>query len=77
MKLDDKRTIGRKFLLSKIRFCSSIILNQWTNVQQRTNTKQEVKHFSPLLVVDTIGKVAYKINLPTQAQIHHKFMFLS
>ena len=39
-------------------------------MQERTNVKLGPKYFDPFQVVDTIGPIAYKLNLLEIAQIH-------
>ena len=40
------------------------------SVQRRSNHKLSYKYFGPYLILQTIGKVAYKVQLPATSQIH-------
>ena len=40
------------------------------SVARRTNQKLNYKYFGPYLVLQTVGKVAYKLQLPATSQIH-------
>jgi len=40
------------------------------SVQRRSNHKLNYKYFGPYLILQTVGKVAYKIQLPATRQIH-------
>jgi hypothetical protein len=40
------------------------------SVARHTNQKLSYKYFGPYLVLQTVGKVAYKIQLPATSQIH-------
>jgi len=40
------------------------------SVQRRSNHKLSYKYFGPYLILQTVGKVAYKIQLPATSQIH-------
>ena len=44
-----------------------------TTVQMRSNQKLAKKYFGPFKIVATIGKVAYKLQLPQEARIHNVF----
>lgn len=40
------------------------------SVTHRTSQKLSYKYFGPYLILQTIGKVAYKLQLPATSQIH-------
>ena len=40
------------------------------SVARRANQKLSYKYFRPYLVLQTVGKVAYKLQLPANSQIH-------
>ena len=40
------------------------------SVQRRSNQKLSYKYFEPYLILQTVGKVAYKLQLPATSQIH-------
>lgn len=42
-------------------------------VQVRANQKLVVKYFGPFQVLDCIGPVAYKLQLPTDAKVYNVF----
>jgi len=42
-------------------------------VQSRSNYKLTPKYYGPFQVEAKVGKVAYKLKLPTSAQIHSTF----
>lgn len=43
------------------------------SVQKRTNQKLAHKNYGPFQVIERVGKVAYKLILPLDAQIHNVF----
>ena len=44
-----------------------------TSVQQRINNKLSPKFYGPFQVLEVIGKVAYKLKLPSDSQVHNVF----
>jgi hypothetical protein len=40
------------------------------SVLPRTNLKLSFKYFSPFKILDRVGKVAYRLQLPNQSAIH-------
>nr|KYP37702.1 hypothetical protein KK1_041088 [Cajanus cajan] len=42
-------------------------------VATRSNAKVAPKYFGPYKIIDKIGQVAYKVELPTSARIHNVF----
>jgi len=40
------------------------------SIQRRSNQKLRYKYFGPYLILQTVGKVAYKVQLPATSQIH-------
>jgi hypothetical protein len=42
-----------------------------SNVMPRANQKLSFKHFGPFRVLEKVGVVAYKLQLPDHCQIHH------
>ncbi|KAK9672853.1 hypothetical protein RND81_12G129500 [Saponaria officinalis] len=43
------------------------------SVQPRGNQKMSPKYYGPFQIIEMIGKVAYKLHLPSYAQIHPVF----
>ena len=46
---------------------------QQTSVATRRSPKLSPKFYGPFKIVDTVGKVAYKLELPIEAKIHNVF----
>lgn len=42
-------------------------------IKQRPNQKLSPKYYGPFQVIDAVGKVAYKLKLPTDARVHNVF----
>jgi hypothetical protein len=68
----DKGSSERNFILDDWLFVKLQLYMQ-TSLAPRSNQKLGFKYFGPFRVVQQIGKVAYRLDLPSSSSIHPVF----
>ncbi|XP_026410097.1 uncharacterized protein LOC113305229 [Papaver somniferum] len=68
----DKSRVDRVFAVGNMVYLNLQPYRQ-VSVSLRKNFKLAAKFYGPFLVVQKIGSVAYKLQLPSHARIHHVF----
>lgn len=68
----DKRRVEREFSVGDVVYLKLQPYRQFS-VQQRTSNKLAPKFYGPYQVIDKVGKVAYRLQLPPTSKIHSTF----